>query len=117
MELILIVVAVFLSFSNGANDNFKGFATVWGSDTLNGRLPDIRLQALAHFARRLVAERGWLPDSAVEEFLAAGFNRAQAFDVLVGVSLKTLSNYANHLLKTPVNPQLASETWQRSAAA
>jgi PiT family inorganic phosphate transporter len=34
MELILIAVAAFLSFSNGANDNFKGFATVWGSRTL-----------------------------------------------------------------------------------
>jgi AhpD family alkylhydroperoxidase len=82
-----------------------------------GHLPDTKLQALAHFTRRLVAERGWLPDSAVEEFLAAGFNRVQALDVLVGVSLKTLSNYANHLLETPVNPQFASETWQRSAAA
>lgn len=26
--------ALLLAFSNGANDNFKGFATVWGSETL-----------------------------------------------------------------------------------
>jgi len=32
--LLLAFVAIFLSFSNGANDNFKGFATVWGSDML-----------------------------------------------------------------------------------
>lgn len=82
-----------------------------------GRLPDPRLHALAQFTRRIVAERGWLPEAAVEEFLAAGFTRAQALDVLVGVSLKTLSNYANHLFKTPMNPQFASEAWQRSAAA
>jgi PiT family inorganic phosphate transporter len=37
MEYLLILSAMFLSFSNGANDNFKGFATVWGSDTLNYR--------------------------------------------------------------------------------
>lgn len=29
MEIILIGIALFLAFGNGANDNFKGFATVW----------------------------------------------------------------------------------------
>ena len=37
MESLLIAVALLVAFSNGANDNFKGFATVWGSDTLNYR--------------------------------------------------------------------------------
>ncbi|HEY5568885.1 MAG TPA: inorganic phosphate transporter [Gammaproteobacteria bacterium] len=37
MELLLIAGAAFLAFSNGANDNFKGFATVWGSQTLTYR--------------------------------------------------------------------------------
>lgn len=34
---MLASAALFLAFSNGANDNFKGFATVWGSDTLSFR--------------------------------------------------------------------------------
>lgn len=37
MEYLLILVALFLAFGNGANDNFKGFATVWGSATLSYR--------------------------------------------------------------------------------
>ncbi len=37
MELMLIILALFVAFSNGANDNFKGFATVWGSNTLSYR--------------------------------------------------------------------------------
>jgi PiT family inorganic phosphate transporter len=37
MELALIAVALFLALKNGPNDNFKGFATVWGSDTLSYR--------------------------------------------------------------------------------
>jgi AhpD family alkylhydroperoxidase len=82
-----------------------------------GRLADPRLQALSHFTRRVVAERGWVPDTAVDEFLAAGFTRAQVLDVVVGVSHKTLSNYANHLLKTPTNAEFAAETWTKSAAA
>ncbi len=34
---LLGFTALFLAFSNGANDNFKGFATVWGSASLTYR--------------------------------------------------------------------------------
>ncbi|MEO8141226.1 MAG: inorganic phosphate transporter [Sphingomicrobium sp.] len=37
MVLLLSFSALFLAFANGANDNFKGFATVWGSRSLNYR--------------------------------------------------------------------------------
>lgn len=81
------------------------------------RLPEPRLDVLATFTRAVVRERGWVPPSLLAATFAAGFSRAQILDVIVGVSVKTLSNYANHLLKTPVNPQFASEAWHRSPAA
>lgn len=37
MLVLLIATALFLAFSNGANDNFKGFATSWGSGSLSFR--------------------------------------------------------------------------------
>lgn len=37
MTWLILIAALFVSFSNGANDNFKGFATVWGSETLSYR--------------------------------------------------------------------------------
>ncbi len=37
MLTALFVFVFFLAFSNGANDNFKGFATVWGSASLSYR--------------------------------------------------------------------------------
>lgn len=37
MPELLLLGALFLAFSNGANDNFKGFATVWGSHSLGYR--------------------------------------------------------------------------------
>ena len=37
MDWLLIAIVLFVAFCNGANDNFKGFATVWGSDTLSYR--------------------------------------------------------------------------------
>lgn len=37
MDWLLIAAALFIAFSNGANDNFKGFATIWGANALNYR--------------------------------------------------------------------------------
>lgn len=37
MEILIVAAALLVAFSNGANDNLKGFATVWGSDTLSYR--------------------------------------------------------------------------------
>jgi inorganic phosphate transporter, PiT family len=34
---LLAATALFLAFNNGANDNFKGFATIWGSASLSYR--------------------------------------------------------------------------------
>ena len=49
MQWLLFATALFIAFSNGANDNFKGFATVWGSNTLSYR----RALALATLATRI----------------------------------------------------------------
>src|SRR3990167_1231690 len=65
MEYLLIAVALFLAFGNGANDNFKGFATVWGSESLGYR------QAL------LLATLATLAGSLLSLFLASGL--AQQF--------------------------------------
>ena len=35
MIFTLLIAVLFLTYSNGANDNFKGVATLWGSGTLN----------------------------------------------------------------------------------
>ncbi|MFW1952303.1 anion permease [Acinetobacter beijerinckii] len=37
MEVIVFIAALSVAFSNGANDNFKGFATVWGASLLSYR--------------------------------------------------------------------------------
>jgi alkylhydroperoxidase family enzyme len=78
-----------------------------------GRQPDdARLAALAEFTRALVRERGFvLEHPAYKGFLDAGFRQEQALEVILGVTHKTLSNYANHLMQTPVDEAFASEQW------
>lgn len=72
-------------------------------------LPDPRLEALRAFTVRMVRERGFLSDAEIAAFIAAGFTRAQALDVVLAVGLKTMSNYVNHLAETPLDPPFANE--------
>ncbi|MBI3285621.1 MAG: carboxymuconolactone decarboxylase family protein [Burkholderiales bacterium] len=80
-----------------------------------GKLPaDARLAALTAFTRAVVQERGWVAEhTAFKQFLEAGYSRAQALEVILGVTQKTLSNYANHLLQTSLDPAFESERWSR----
>ena len=61
------------------------------------QLEDRKLDALASFTRKVVQERGWVKDSDVQSFLAAGYIKANIFDVILGVAQKTVINYVNHI--------------------
>lgn len=78
-------------------------------------LPDARQNALADFTRAVVRERGFAGQAAVDAFLAAGFTRANIFDVVTGVALKTMSNYTNHIAETPVDDAFAPQAWTKPA--
>lgn len=79
-------------------------------DTLalqHGRpLSDARLQALAGFTGQVIAARGAVSDEALRHFLDAGYSQRQALEVVLGVSLATLCNFANNLARTELNPEL-----------
>lgn len=78
-------------------------------------LSDARLEALRRFTRSVVENRGWVGDDEVQDFLAAGFERRQVLEVVHGVVLKTLTNYANHLISPEINEQFAAYAPQRAA--
>lgn len=69
MELLLIAAALFLAFSNGANDNFKGFATVWGSETLSYR-GALVLATVTTLAGSLISL--WLAGALAQQFSGKG---------------------------------------------
>lgn len=69
-------------------------------------LDDVRLEALRRFAGAAIAARGKVDQQDYETFTAAGYHQAQALEVLLGISLATLCNFANSLAGTPVNPEL-----------
>jgi uncharacterized peroxidase-related enzyme len=71
-------------------------------------LADGKLEALRRFTRALVERRGRLAPRDVAALAAAGYAQAQALEVIVGVAMKTLSNYVNHLAETPVEAAFAA---------
>ncbi|MCH8137602.1 MAG: carboxymuconolactone decarboxylase family protein [Proteobacteria bacterium] len=72
---------------------------------------DERLEALRKYTETVVRKRGWADKDDVQAFLAAGFDRAQVLEIVLGVAFKTLSNYANHLIQTPVDAAFAPRAW------
>jgi len=62
--------------------------------------------ALAEFAQSVTKNRGRPTDTEVQAFLDAGFTKQQIFEVILIVSIKTLSNYSNHLTNPEANPEL-----------
>jgi AhpD family alkylhydroperoxidase len=74
-------------------------------------LADPALEAVHAFTHAVVTQRGWVSDEQVDSFLAAGHTRRQALDVVLGVGMKTLSNYTNHLADTPLDPAWAAQEW------
>ena len=74
-------------------------------------IADDRLEALRIFTTLVVEKRGWVNDEEFETFLAAGFSKAQVLEVVLGVSFKTLSNYANHIADTPVDDAFTAKKW------
>ncbi len=80
-------------------------------------LSDARLDAVAVFTRAVIATRGAVHDDALASFRDAGFSDANALEVVLGVSLATLCNFANNLAQNELNPQLAAYRWEAGAQA
>lgn len=75
-------------------------------------VPDPRLDAVARFTEAVIATRGGVADTELARFKAAGFDDQAALEVVLGVSLATLCNFANNLGKPELNPQLAAYEWK-----
>lgn len=70
------------------------------------RTGEARLDAVADFTRAVIVSRGAVGDGELQAFLEAGFTSAQALEVVLGVSLATLCNFANNLAGNEINPEL-----------
>ena len=67
-----------------------------------GRLPkDSKLAALSALARTMIEKRGRLDDADIDRFIAAGFGKDHALEVIAIVAASTITNYTGSSRKRP----------------
>lgn len=72
-------------------------------------LPDAQLDALVNLTKEMVGKGGHVSAGTVGRFIAAGYGKAQVFEVLLGVALKTMSNYTHHLTEIDIDAAFLGE--------
>lgn len=74
-------------------------------------IADPKLEALRVFTKKVVIDRGFVSDTDVDAFLASGYDRSAVLAVILGVAMKVITNYTNHVAETPVNEAFQKHAW------
>jgi AhpD family alkylhydroperoxidase len=77
------------------------------------KLSDPKLEALRRFVLSMIENRGAVSDADKDAFFAAGYGTRQALEVVLGLALKTITNYTNALAHTPPNPEFGEAVWHK----
>lgn len=77
----------------------------------NTPIADQKLEALRSFTAIINESRGWPTEAQIQDFLDAGYTRESVFEVILGTSVKLMSNYTNHVAETPLDDAFAPNAW------
>ena len=86
------------------------------SDALRNETPllSAKLEALRCFTLLMLRNRGNVTDAEIAAFLNAGYTHQNMLEVVLGLAQKTISNYVNHLARTPVDNQYEHYAWTKA---
>lgn len=76
-------------------------------------LSEPRLEALRRFAQSLIRTRGKVAQSDLDSFFAQGWSSQQALEVILGLAVKTMSNYTNSIAGTPLDKAVEKLAWMK----
>ena len=71
-------------------------------------VPDERLEAVRRFTLRVLDTAGDVSDETLRAFLARGYTRQNALEVVLGIGTYTMSTLANRLTAAPLDDQLSA---------
>ena len=82
-------------------------------DSLRNGTPiaDKKLEALRVFARIINETRGWPDQSDIDALFAVGYTHQTVLEVILGTSLKVMSNYTNHIAETDLDEAFSNNAW------
>ena len=76
------------------------------------RIPkDATSAALSTFAKTLIEKRGRVDDHDVDAFVAVGFRKEHALEVIAVVAASTITNYTASVTKPPVDEPFRAYLW------
>ena len=66
---------------------------------------------MSALARTLIEQRGQIADADVERFCGAGFEPAQALELVGVVAASTITNYAAGMTRPPLEDAFQAHAW------
>ena len=97
----------------GSQHPTQGFPACTSRGSFGGAVEracfDPKSTALIALTKEIVTERGHVSAQLVDDFLAAGYQKDQVLDVLIGIALKTMSNYVDHISPTELDRAFQAE--------
>jgi AhpD family alkylhydroperoxidase len=77
------------------------------------RVPkDSRVAALSAFTRALIEKRGHVDEKDLTGFTSAGFNKDQVLEVIAGLAVSIMANYAGNITNPVVEDAFKPQTWR-----
>ena len=76
------------------------------------RLPkEAKLAVLSALAKAMIEKRGRLDDQDLDRFIAAGFGKDHALEVIAIVAASTITNYTGSITKPPLEAPFQAHAW------
>jgi alkylhydroperoxidase family enzyme len=76
-------------------------------------LNDVKLNTLYQFTKSMVRTRGSIVPDDLNKLFEAGYSQQNALEVVLGVSIKIMSNYTNALAQTPLDSAVKNLSWKK----
>jgi alkylhydroperoxidase family enzyme len=76
-------------------------------------LSDNKHEALRVFARTLVHTNGNIAPVTLRDFLGSGYTEKNALEVILGLSIKVMSNFTNAIAQTPLDDAARHKKWEK----
>lgn len=77
------------------------------------QLPTGKLEALRRFTRQMIHNRGKVSPADLQAFFDSGYTERQALEVVLGLAVKTMSNFTNSIAATPLDREVQPLAWTK----
>ena len=78
-----------------------------------GEVDDRRLSALHRIVQQLIRSRGHVTTADIDAVMQSGFSKDQMMEIVMGVAIKTFTNYVDAVMQLPLDKKFESAAWTK----